>query len=283
VGAIGEFGEGPVWDSARSVLWWVDVFAGDVHCYDPSDGSDRRWNTGRVVASLTPRSDGTLLVSTPDGFGSLDLESGGIELVVPLETEVPTNRLNDGKVDSAGRFWAGTMDCNGDDGKGCLYRLDADLHCTQMLTGVTISNGIGWSPDDCLMYYVDTRTQRIDVFDFDQVAGLILNRRTLVEIPRRYGTPDGLTVDSQGYVWVAMFGGGAIHRYSPDGRLSAQVRLPVSNVTSCTFGGAGMNELYVTSTSQELEDAQRQEQPLAGSVFRVRSDTVGMVPAAFRG
>lgn len=283
VGSIGKFGEGPIWDAERLVLWWVDVFAGEVHCFDPATGCDRSWSTGSVVSCVAPRSDGSLLISTPDGFATLDLASGAVELLVPVERDVTTNRLNDGKVDSFGRFWAGTMNFAGAEGQGTLYRLDADLRCTAVLTGVTISNGIGWSPDDWLMYYVDTPTQRIDVFDFDPIGGAILNRRTLVDIPRRHGTPDGLTVDCEGYVWVALFGSGEIHRYSPQGDLAERLRLPVTNVTSCTFGGAELNELYVTTTGEQLSEAARRRQPLAGSVFRFRLDTVGTVSSVFRG
>jgi sugar lactone lactonase YvrE len=278
-----ELGEGPLWDPVRSVVWWVDILGGDIYCYDPATQSDRVWHTGRMVSAMATRADGSLLIAWQDGLGSFDPASGGIDLLLGVEENTPTNRFNDGKVDPAGRFWAGTMELDGAHGEGTLYRVDPDLRCTPMIEHVSISNGLGWSLDERLMYYVDTPTRRIDVFDFDPESGTVENRRGFVRIPESDGTPDGLTVDADGHVWVALFGGWSVHRYAPDGTLSGRIDLPVSNITSCTFGGEGLADLFITTATSGLTEKDLKEQPFAGALFRVRPGVVGRPTNNFGG
>jgi sugar lactone lactonase YvrE len=196
-------------------------------------------------------------------------------MLAAAEADRPGNRMNDGACDAAGRFWAGTMALDERPHAGALYRLDPDLTVHTMLTEVTISNGIDWSLDGRRMYYVDTPTRRIDVFDFDVAAGAIANRRTFVEVPADAGLPDGLTVDAAGFVWVALWGGAALRRYGADGTLERVVPLPVTHPTSCAFGGAALDELYVTSARIALTAEERKRQPQAGGVFRVRPGVAG--------
>jgi sugar lactone lactonase YvrE len=160
-------------------------------------------------------------------------------------------------------------------GAGALYRLDPDLTVHTMLTGVTISNGLDWSLDGRRMYYVDSPTRRIDTFDFDMATGSIANRRTFVEVPADAGVPDGLTVDAAGFVWLALWGGAALRRYAPDGTLERVVPLPVTHPTSCAFGGAALDELYVTSARRPLDAEEKARQPQAGGVFRLRPGVAG--------
>jgi sugar lactone lactonase YvrE len=282
VGVV-ELGEGPLWDAGQQCLWWVDILGGDLFRYDTQSGNTDTWHVGGAPACLARRTDRSMLIAFEDGVGSFDPTTGKVELLVPVEQGKATSRLNDGTVDPAGRFWVGSMQIDGQPESGTLYRLDSDLKLTATIAGVSISNGIDWSPDARTMYYIDTLTQRIDVFDFDLDSGDITNRRPLVDVPRSAGTPDGLTVDAEGDLWVAMFGGSSIHRYAPDGRLRERVELPVSNITSCAFGGPALGDLFITSATSGLTDEARRAQPDAGAVFRVRVSAQGRTPNAFRG
>jgi sugar lactone lactonase YvrE len=273
--ARAELGEGPRWDSRGQRLLWVDIMRGRVHAFTPSTHACRNVAVGRPVGALACAADGRVVLAVAGGFGRLDLDSGRFEMLAAVEADRPGNRMNDGACDAAGRFWAGTMAIDERPQAGALYRLDPDLTVHTMLREVTISNGIDWSLDGRRMYYVDTPTRRIDVFDFDVATGAITNRRTFVEVPADAGMPDGLTVDAAGFVWVALWGGAALRRYAPDGTLERVVSLPVTHPTSCAFGGAALDELYVTSARIALTREERKRQPQAGGVFRLRPGVSG--------
>jgi sugar lactone lactonase YvrE len=275
--ARAELGEGPRWDSRRQRLLWVDILRGRVHAFTPSTGACRNRSVGRPVGALacTATPDGSAVLAVAGGFARLDVDAGTFQMLAAVEADRPENRMNDGACDGAGRFWAGTMALDERPGAGALYRLDPDLTVHTMLTGVTISNGLDWSPDGRRMYYVDSPTRRIDMFDYDVATGDIANRRTLVDVPADAGVPDGLTVDASGFVWVALWGGAALRRYAPDGTLERAVALPVTHPTSCAFGGAALDELYVTSARVALTAEERAGQPQAGGVLRLRPGVVG--------
>jgi sugar lactone lactonase YvrE len=273
--ARADLGEGPRWDARRQRLLWVDIMRGRVHAFTPSTGQCRNFAVGRPVGALACASDGSLVLAVAGGFARLDLDAGRFEMLAQVEADRTENRMNDGACDAAGRFWAGTMAVDERPGAGALYRLDPDGSVHTMLTGVTISNGLDWSPDGRRMYYVDSPTRRIDAFDFDAATGGIANRRTFADVPAEAGVPDGLTVDAAGFLWVALWGGAALRRYAPDGTLERVVPLPVSHPTSCTFGGAALDELYVTSARGKLTLAERVGQPQAGGVLRLRPGVVG--------
>jgi sugar lactone lactonase YvrE len=202
--------------------------------------------------------------------------------VAPVEADVTQNRMNDGKCDPAGRFFAGTMSFDPTPGTGAFYRLDPDLSVTRVLDGVTLSNGLDWSPHQRTLYYIDSMTQGVDAFSFDVRTGRLSDRRRLITIPADVGLPDGMTVDAEGYLWVALHGSGTVRRFSPDGSLERVVRLPVSHVTCCAFGGADYSDLYITSMTYGLEQKIRDE-PLAGSLFRCRPGVRGRPPFRFAG
>ena len=281
--ARAEHGEGPLWYAAENVLAWVDIARHLVHLYDPASGDDRAIDVGQPVSAVAPRAAGGLVVTLQEGYAALDMASGRVELIAPVEKGHTPTRMNDGKCDSAGRFWAGTMAFDPVPGAGSLYRLDPDLRVTHVLGDVTISNGLGWSPDDRTMYYVDSPTQTIDAFDYDAATGAIENRRVLAAVPEELGFVDGLTVDADGFIWAAVFGGGRLHRYAPDGSLERAVRLPVEQPTKPAFGGPGLAELYVTSAWHGLSDAERERQPTAGGVLRLRPGVSGAVANRFGG
>lgn len=282
--ARAQLGEGPVWDVARRRLLFVDIMRGRVHEFDPATGGDRVVEVGQPVGAVTPTARGDWLIAARDGFFRLDPGSGTTSLVAAVEADVPSNRMNDGCCDARGRFWAGTMAIDPPRGRvGSLYRLDPGGAVTRVLSEVTISNGIDWSPDGRLMYYVDTGTSRIDVFDFDPETGGAENRRPLVHVPADRGHPDGMVVDAEGFLWLALWAGGALHRYAPDGRLDRVLETPVTHPTKCAFGGPELRDLYVTSAWIDLSVAARERQPHAGGLFRCQPGIAGQPPRPFAG
>ena len=275
--APAELGEGPVWDAARAELIWVDIDRGLVHRRSRGR-ADRTIDAGQPVGCAVPLASGGLALAMRDGFGVLEPGTDEPRLVAPVERERPETRMNGGACDSHGRFWAGTMSLRGDTRTAALYRLDPDLTVTRALPCVSVSNGIAWSPAGDLLYHVDTPRARVDVYEFDAGAGAIGARRAVIPIAAELGRPDGLTVDAEGGVWVALWSGGAVQRYSPDGELADRVELPVSNVTDCCFGGADLMTLYVTTAARGAA-----HEPLAGALFACRPGVAGLPARPFAG
>jgi sugar lactone lactonase YvrE len=278
-----ELGEGVTWDSANQRIVSVDIMRGRVHLFDRVSGTLRTIEVGQPVGAAVPRRRGGLMLAVRDGFAALDLQSGAMEFVAHVELDKPGQRMNDGSCDAAGRFWAGTMCMQERPGLGSLYRLDPDGSTHTMLTGVGISNGIDWNLDGTRMYYVDSLARRIDCFDFDVDAGTIAGRRPFAEIDPAEGFPDGLTVDADGGVWLALWNGSSLRRYLPDGTLDTILRLPVTHPTTCAFGGPALDELYITSATIALSDAERSRQPLGGAVLRCRPGVSGRAAHAYGG
>lgn len=280
-GVQAEHGEGPSWDADAGALVWVDIMRGHVHRYHPDTGQDDVVDVGQPVGAAVPRAGGGLALALRDGFAVLDPGSGQMEMIALVEADNPDTRMNDGKCDSSGRFWAGTMALDARPGAGTLYRIGADHRAVKVLHGLTISNGLGWSPDDRTMYFIDTGSGGIDAFDYNASVGSLDQRRLLVTIPPEEGAPDGMAVDREGYLWVALWGGGAVHRYAPDGRRDRVIRLPVTQVTSCCFGGSALADLYITSSTYALSADELRQQPYAGRMFRYRPSVVGLPTQRF--
>ena len=278
-------GECPGWDPVTRTLLWIDMFGQAVHRWSPADGSDLMTPVGQDIGAVVRHADGGLLCALRDGIVRLDEATASWTMVAPIEGDRATNRANDGKVDRAGRFWVGTMADDAAPGMGGLYRLELDGSVTTVLHGTTISNGLDWSPDDRLMYFVDSGLQRIDVFDYDPPTGAITGRRPFAEIPPESGTPDGMCVDAEGGLWVALWDGWAVRHYAPDGRLLETYDLPVSHVTSLTFGGDDLRDLYVTTAWMDATGrrtpSQKDAQPFAGALFRLRPGVRGQLPNAY--
>ena len=266
--AQSETGEGPIWDHRDHRLYWIDVTRGIVHRLDVDSGRDESFEVGQHVGAMALRQAGGFVLAVRGGFAGFDPSTGQIEPIAHTESARPTNRMNDGKVDSSGRFWAGSMAYAESGREGSLYRLDADHSVTRLLTGLGISNGLGWSPDDSVMYHIDSLAQGVDAYDFDRATGTITNGRRLIDISPAQGTPDGMAVDAEGCLWVALWNGWGVCRYRPDGTLDRQVRLPVRQVTCCSFGGPGLQDLYITTAARGLSPQELGEQPGAGGVFR---------------
>ena len=278
-----ELGEGSLWDAAQNVLYWVDILDHKVFVFDPERRTNRAFDVGEDVGTVVVCDDERLLLALRDGFAYLDPRTGRLERLCDPDPE-PQRRFNDGKCDPEGRFWAGTMAEGGRAGTAALYRIDGELRVERQLDGVTCSNGLAWSSDGQRFYYIDTPTQRIDRFDFEPQSGTLRDRRTAAEIPRELGAPDGMTIDAEDQLWVALFGGARVIRVDPSsGRIGYEVRLPVSNVTSCAFGGRELNELYITTARVGLAPEKLRREPLAGSLFRARLPFRGVVASRFRG
>jgi sugar lactone lactonase YvrE len=256
----------------------VDIMAGLVHRFDPRTEGDRVLEVGQPVGAVVPRTGGGYALAVRDGFAVAD--DAGVKLVAPVDVERRQIRMNDGACDSRGRFWAGTMHVEEHDAEGSLYRLDPDGTVETILGGVTVSNGIGWSLDDSVMYYVDMPTLGIDAFDFDAASGAVERRRRLATIEDGAGFPDGLVADAEGCLWLALSGGGSVRRYSPDGELLGIVDVPVARVTKPAFGGDDLTDLYITTAAPAEPDP---AQPHAGSVFRIDPDVRGLPANAFAG
>lgn len=266
-------GEGPAWDTKTRTLYWVDILDKRIHFH--RDGENGSIQLDEMPGCLAPCKDGTLIVAACASIFQLYLATGEQTHLASV-TEPASNRFNDGKCDPAGRFLAGTMDMNEKAASGALYSFDG-LQVTQLLDGVRISNGLAWSPDHRILYYIDTPTREVRAFDYDLQTGRIANIRVAFSVPEALGWPDGMTSDTRGDLWIGMWGGACVTRWNPDtGELEGQIPLPARNVTCTVFGGADMDELYITSARVGLEDAGSTGYRYDGSLFRVRTGVRGM-------
>jgi sugar lactone lactonase YvrE len=269
-------GEGPVWSETWGGLRWVDMLDGDVLSLGP-DGSIERRHVDDIAAIVRPRQSGGAVLGIERGF-ALEDPDGTITRLGDLWTGGDV-RMNEGGCDPDGRFYCGTMAYDKRPGGASVYRLDPDGEVTVVLEGVTISNGLDWSPDDSVAYYIDTMTYEVSLFDYDTERGLT-GRRTFVEFDHDGGGPDGLVVDSEGGVWVALFGGSAVHRYNTEGELDEVIEVEARQVTACAFGGPGLDRLYITTSRENLEP---DDDPLAGSLFTVVPGVVGRPVRTYAG
>ena len=271
-------GEGPYWVAEDDCLLWVDIHRSQLHrTYFPS-GETVTMDLGAVSAAFPAVGGGLLTAGGSVLALHLPAERGEL-WTTRVIAEVPARegiRFNDASVDPAGRVWVGSMHTDEAEPLGELYRLNAGSVLTTVVKGVTVSNGLGWSPDGSRMYYADSPMRRVDMFDYDPATGEAFQRRVFADLSAFDGVPDGLTVDADGCVWVAIWGGGVLRRFAPDGTQDAVIQVPVSQPTSCAFGGPGMTDLYVTTASVGLGEAELKAQPLAGRLLRLHPGPVGL-------
>lgn len=263
-------GEGSIWDAESERLYWVDILEHRVFCFDPQTGSNREFDVGENVGTVVLTTNNKLLLALRSGLAVLDPKTRKLSALTDPRLSLEEGRFNDGKCDSEGRFWVGTMAEGSDsEGKAALYCLNTDLTTTRQLGDVTCSNGLCWSGDRRIFYYVDTPTYQVRAFDFDPVSGAIKNPHVAVELTHAEGAPDGMTIDAQGQLWIALFDGGKVLRVDPDtGARTYQVTVPGGgNVTSCAFGGKDLDQLYITTGRVGLSTEQKQTLPDAGSLF----------------
>jgi L-arabinonolactonase len=276
-------GESPIWSVKEQALYWVDLKAGIIHRWHPATNDQQSFTLGFSIGCLGLRRKGGLVMGTKHGFMFWDAQKGAAPIVDPIADQ-PAMRFNDGKVDPRGRFYAGTM--HNTDTKlqsGDLYRLDADSSCHVVDSGLRCPNGIGWSLDRKTMYFTDSPLRTIYAFDYDIATGRIENRRPFITVAENDGTPDGMTVDSQGFIWSCHWGGWKITRYDPAGNVERVVAMPVERPTSCAFGGKNLDELYITSAALNITPAERAKQPFAGDVFRLLPGVKGPEEPQFAG
>lgn len=275
-----ELGEGPVWDTENASLCWVEIVNGKIHEWSPKQGEIRELALGRMIGAIALCRDGGFVAALQDGFALVDRRTGKSHALADPEVDIPGNRFNDGKCDPNGRFWAGTMSLSETDASGSLYSLSPNGTVTRKLDGLTISNGMAWSTDGKRFYLIDSPTRKVFGFDYDKVTGNISARTTVIELAPGEGSPDGMTIDDDGMLWVAHWGGWQVSRWNPwTGKKLLQVKLPVSNVTSCTFGGSSLDELYITTARKGLSVSELGQQPNAGRLFKVRLPGITGSPA----
>lgn len=275
-----QLGEGIQWDASQGALLWIDIDAGRVFRMKPG-GEPEHIELGQKVGAVAPRRSGGLVLAVKEGFALMDRWGDPARVVASPEKDKPKNRMNDGKCDSAGRFFGGSISPGPKDAR--FYRFDPDGSVRVVLEDITISNGLGWSPDNRTMYYIDSPTFRVEAFDYDAATGALSGRRTLIQLQREEGEPDGMTVDETGCLWVALYNGSAVRRYTPKGVLDRTIEVPTPLVTCCAFGGSDLSELYITSCSSQLDEARRAKEPHAGDVFVVSPGVKGLPVFSFGG
>jgi sugar lactone lactonase YvrE len=275
-------GEGPHWDDRAGELLWVDITQGRIHAWRPTDGPARTERLDGEVSTVVPRASAPGHVVAA-GHRLLLRDGEAEHALAVVEEDLPDNRFNDCKCDPQGRLWAGTMSKTRTPGVAALYRLEPGGELERVIEGTTISNGLAWSPRGDTMFFIDSTTQRVDAFDFDAATGDVSDRRTLIEIDPADGLPDGMTVDHEGGMWVCLFGGAAMRRYSPGGRLDAIIPLPTTNPTSPAFGGPDLRTLYITTARHRLTPDQLAAEPLAGALLALDPGIRGLPGNRFAG
>ena len=284
IDARANLGEGPIWDAQKQLFYWVNIMDSEVSIYDPSTRVNRIIDVGQYVGTVVPRASGGLMLAVQQGFASLDVETETVTIIHDPEPDQPDHRFNDGKCDPAGRFWAGSMSLSERAPVGTLYCMDTDHSVRKMVENVTISNGLVWSLDNTTMYYIDTPTGTVDAFDYDLATGDIANRRPVITIPEGQGYPDGMTMDAEGMLWVAHWGGARVTRWDPQsGALLDTVHVPAPCVTACAFGGPKLDQLYITSARKGCDEAMLAKYPLSGNVFLAEVGVAGLGAFAFGG
>jgi sugar lactone lactonase YvrE len=282
--AQADLAEGPHWWAEKGVLLWVDIEASRVGLFDPVTGLNRFLVVPSHVGAVVPMSDGELLVATAQGFVRLHPDSGVVSSLQDPEEDRPGNRFNDGKCDPWGRFWAGSMAYNFAAGAGSLWRVNADFSCVRQRQGLTISNGLAWSHDRGTLYFIDSPTRQVLAFPLTPSGDLLGEATPCITIPKAWDAlPDGMCIDAEGKLWIALFGGGAVTRWDPvSGLLLERLELPCRQVTSCCFGGPNLDQLFVTTARQEMDAAAIKAEPLAGGLFQAEVGVKGLPAACFQ-
>ncbi|MDR8390954.1 SMP-30/gluconolactonase/LRE family protein [Aliifodinibius sp. S!AR15-10] len=277
-------GECPVWDVEKELLYWVDILSGELYCYDPKKEENSVYQIDEHVGSLALRKKGGAVLALKSGFALYDFGKQKITHLTDPIAHLPNQRFNDGKCDPQGCFWAGTLSYDVQPGVGSLFCLNQNFTVSKKLGKLTIPNGMAWDTDPSTFYFIDSPDRTIYSFDFDEKTGEVSKRSEVFELDEEDAVPDGMTMDTEGKLWVALYNGYKVLRIDPDnGDIMHQVLLPVPQVTSCTFGGPEMNELYITTAREHMTDKDIEEFPLSGSLFKVTLPYKGTPPARFMG
>ncbi|MCU7552220.1 SMP-30/gluconolactonase/LRE family protein [Chitinophagaceae bacterium LB-8] len=272
-------GEGSIWDAANQRLLWVDILAHKIYAFNPQNGSNTSYDIGQDVGTIVLTDSGLWAYADENGIGYLNPDTGEISEGAKPEKDHPEIRFNDGKCDPRGTFWAGTMAYDCTNGAGRLYEFDSKGAIEVKIEGTTISNGLAWNSDCKKFYFIDSLTYEIHQYDYDIDTGAIQNKKVIATIEKETGLPDGMTIDSDDYLWVALFDGGKVIRINPQtGETVFEVCLPVPKVTSCAFGGENLDELYITTANYLMDEEALEKYPLSGSLFKAKLPFKGVLP-----
>ena len=277
-------GEAPCWDSEKQLLYWVDILEKKVCIFNPFTKVNREILLNQNVSAIVPRNVKEVVLTLENGFYLLNLETEILSNLHELEGHLPNNRFNDGKCDAKGRFWAGTMDKFYAKEKGSLYCLDTDITVKRKLGSVSISNGLTWSFDNQFMYFIDTLTKKVVQYNFNIHSGEIDTPTEVINFSGVEGLPDGMTIDEEGMLWIAHWGGSKVSRWDPKkGNQLMEIIIPAINVTSCTFGGEDLSELYITTARTGLAAKHLRQYPFSGGVFKIKTGVKGRPSYSFKG
>jgi sugar lactone lactonase YvrE len=276
-------GEGAFWNYKAQELYWIDIDGKKLHIYNPDTKTNRSFPTPTRIGTVVPQTDTTAVIALEDGIYIINTENGNIEVLSDVEKEMTINRFNDGKCDPNGNLWVGSMHLEQMAPMGSVYKISATGETIKMIDSVTISNGIVWTKDATIMYYIDTPTQNIQAFDFYTDTSTFSNERTAVRISEALGFPDGMAIDEEDMLWVGLWNGNAIGRFDPKtGELISRIEVPAHNVTSCAFGGKNLDRLYITTASVDMTEEEKANYPLAGSLFVADPGVKGVRSEFFR-
>lgn len=271
-------GEGPIWHAQRKCCFWVDIEKGILYEYSWLKKITKFWRFDYKLSLVIQGRNNHLILGLNGGIARFDLESENLEWLLDIETEIADNRCNDGSCDRYGRLWIGTMQMQFKKGAGSLYCIDKDLNIKKKLDKVSISNGIAWSLDGKRLYYIDSPTQVVQSFIFKEETGEISFEKNVIQIPVKMGTPDGMTIDEEGMLWIAHWGGFGVYRWNPlDGKILDKIDIPAPNVTSCTFAGANLDHLVITTARENLKKEDLKEYPESGNTFVAKTQVKGIV------
>ncbi|MDM5201275.1 SMP-30/gluconolactonase/LRE family protein [Fictibacillus enclensis] len=280
-------GEGPIWDERSGKLYWVNILGKSIQSFDPRSGETKTFEIDQYPGTLALKEDGGFVLAAQQGFFHLELNEDGtsnLKKIADPEEHLPGNRFNDGKCDPRGRFLAGTLSLKEDKGAGSLYRLNLDGTVDVLMSDLTISNGMAWSDDGTVFYFIDTPTMQVKAYSYNLDIGEVGEGRVVKDFTDELGAPDGMTIDDEGMLWVALYGGWGVVQIDPaDGKVLQKIDVPASNVTCCAFGGENLDELYITTARQQLSDNDLKEQPHAGGLFRYRPGVKGRPSFRFAG
>ena len=276
-------GEGAIWNYNTQELYWIDIENKKLHIYNPTSKTNKTIEMPSHIGTVVPVNENEALTALADGVYKTNLKTGESTLFTDMKEQLSEGRLNDGKCDPAGRFWVGSMHWQQETGKAQLYSIDSNGELTTKIDHVTISNGIVWTKDKKTMYYIDTPTSQIKSYDYDNETGAISNEKVAVQIPQDLGFPDGMTIDEEDMLWVGMWNGNAVIRFNPKtGKVLQKIEVPAHNVTSCAFGGKNLDTLFITTASIDMTDEEKQQFPLAGSLFKVVPGVKGVNSSFFK-
>ena len=270
--------EGPVWDHRDQTLWWVDILEGNLYNYHPEARSHSSFAVGQYLGAAVPREKGGFVLALAEGFAFFDPDTRQLDFIHDPEADKPGNRFNDGKVDPAGRFWAGTTEFLHEEVTGSLYCLSPEtMNIQKTLSSVHISNGLAWTKDAQTFYFIDSPTQQVQAFDFDLPQGSLSNGRIVLDFAPEMGTPDGMSIDDHDHLWIAFWGGSKVACFDPiSGKQLDQIDVPAVKTTSCTFGGPDRDTLFITSAAKEGD-------PYGGAIFSAKPGVKGPLSSFFAG